>query len=85
VLKISRSVVRLLALVAAGGLAFPLRGRAVVPVALVRPSGIIVAIDVVHRCVRRLLDAVVSKAASLRPANGAYPRWLSRFLLGRPQ
>jgi hypothetical protein len=32
-----------------------------------------------------LLDAVVSKAASLRPAIGASPRWLSRFLLGRPQ
>ena len=53
VLKISRSGVWLLALVAAGGLAFPLRGRAVVPVALVGPSGIILAIDVVHRCVRR--------------------------------
>ena len=31
-----------------------------------------------------LLDAVVSKAASLR-AFGVSPRWLSRFLLGRPQ
>src|SRR5215211_1423454 len=31
-----------------------------------------------------LLDAVVSKAASLR-AFGGSPRWLSRFLLGRPQ
>ena len=57
-LKISRSVVRLLALVAAGGLAFPLRGRAVVPVVLVRLSGIIVAIDVVYRCVRRKSELV---------------------------
>ena len=31
-----------------------------------------------------LLDAVVSKAASLH-AFGVSPRWLSRFLLGRPQ
>jgi hypothetical protein len=32
-----------------------------------------------------LLDAVVSKAASMRPAIGGSPRWLSRFLLGRLQ
>jgi hypothetical protein len=32
-----------------------------------------------------VLDAVVSKAASLRPAISTPPRWLSRFLLGRPQ
>jgi hypothetical protein len=30
-----------------------------------------------------VMDALVFKAASLRPAIGASPRWLSRFLLGR--